>query len=94
MTDWKPFIASLTGRVAFKTAKANLQVRAAFTFGCREGPLAKKRGVGAVPTVPRGLLCAVTSPTPILQMMWETASLGNRWLAPAFHVRRPNVYLW
>jgi hypothetical protein len=27
ITDWKPFIESLTGRVAFKTAKANLHKR-------------------------------------------------------------------
>ena len=32
-------------------------------------------------------------PSPILQRMWETASLGSQWLAPAFHVRRPCVYL-
>jgi hypothetical protein len=39
-------------------------MRAAFTSGCREGLLAKKLGVGAVPTVPRGLLYAVTPPLP------------------------------
>jgi hypothetical protein len=27
MTDWKPFIESLTGNVAFKTPKANLHKR-------------------------------------------------------------------
>ncbi len=39
-------------------------MRAAFTSGCREGPLSKKRGVGAVPTIPWGLLYAVAPPFP------------------------------
>ncbi len=53
--------------------------------------LAKKRGAGGGSHRTRG--SALSSDPPILQRMWETASLGSRWLAPAFHVRRPCVYL-
>lgn len=76
---------------SYAPAARHWKVRAARTSGCREDPQQRGRGSGSVPTVPRGLLCAVT-PIPILQRMWETAKSDGRWLALAFHVKRLCVF--